>query len=56
MVQMMAKEKRGWVSTWMAMRRIGWNGDSMKRALWAEKRKMVPPFEMTMNVLLSCAS
>lgn len=50
---MIANENNGCVSTWIAIRRMGWNGDNMKSALWAENRNIVPPLEMTMKVRLS---
>ncbi len=50
---MMAMEKSGCVRTWMAMRRIGWNGDSRYMAFSAENLNIVPPLDTTMNVFLS---
>ena len=53
MVEMMAVEKRGWVSTEMAIRRMGLKGERRKRPLVAENRVMSPDLVRTMNVLLS---
>ena len=53
MVEMMAVEKRGWVSTEIAMRRMGLKGERRKRPLVAENLVMSPDLVRTMNVLLS---
>ena len=53
MVEMMAVEKRGWVSTEIAMRRMGLNGERRNSPLVAENRVMSPDLVRTMNVLLS---
>ena len=52
-VEMMAVEKRGWVSTEMAIRRMGLKGERRNRPLVAEKRVMSPALVRTINVLLS---
>ena len=52
-VEMMAVEKRGWVSTEMAIRRMGLKGERRNRPLVAENRVMSPALVRTINVLLS---
>ena len=52
-VEMMAVEKRGWVSTEMAIRRMGLKGERRNRPFVAEKRVMSPALVRTINVLLS---